>query len=82
MRVSQASLVVPRISHQIYGAIGVTEEDGLHRFTTRLWSWRSEYGDENSWSLAITNYVRERGGLHALWPVLTHTNAVATQESP
>jgi acyl-CoA dehydrogenase len=81
VRVSQAGVAVPRIAHQIRGAIGVTQEDPLHRFTSRLWSWRSEYGNEVMWSSAITNYVRERGGLNSLWSVLTNTDTLITLES-
>jgi acyl-CoA dehydrogenase len=80
VRVSQAGLVVPRIAHQIHGALGVTQENSLHRFTSRLWSWRSEYGNEDMWSAAITDYVRERGGLSSLWAVLTNPDSLTTLE--
>lgn len=35
-----AATAVARIAHQLHGAIGVTAEYPLHRWTTRLWSGR------------------------------------------
>ena len=34
------------IAHQVRGAIGVPVEYNLHRFTQRLWAWRSEFGND------------------------------------
>ncbi len=41
---------VIRIAHQVYGAIGFTDEYKLHRFTRRICSWREEFGNEMIWS--------------------------------
>jgi acyl-CoA dehydrogenase len=35
-----------RHAHQAHGAMGMTREYPLHHLTRRLWSWRSEYGDD------------------------------------
>ena len=41
--------VVARLSHQVHGAIGTTQEHSLHRWTLRLWSWRDDFGSERYW---------------------------------
>jgi len=41
---------VIRIAHQVYGAIGFTDEYKLHRVTRRIRSWREEFGNEIIWS--------------------------------
>jgi len=50
VRVSVAATTVATIGHQIHGAIGFTQEHPLHRATTRLWSWRDEYGSARTLS--------------------------------
>lgn len=50
VRTAQAASLVATIAHQVHGAIGMTQEHPLHAWTTRLWSWRSEWGGESSWS--------------------------------
>ncbi|MGE4336904.1 MAG: acyl-CoA dehydrogenase family protein [Pigmentiphaga sp.] len=49
-RASRAAGRGARIAHQVFGAIGVTDEHLLHYFTRRLWQWRSEAGSEHWWS--------------------------------
>jgi acyl-CoA dehydrogenase len=44
-----ASLVA-RTAHQLHGAVGVTLEYGLHRFTRKLWAWRDADTAERVWS--------------------------------
>lgn len=39
-----------RSAHQVFGAIGVTEEHPLHLLTRRLWSWQDEFGTAAYWS--------------------------------
>ena len=58
-----------RISHQVFGAIGVTEEHELHHLTRRLWQWRQEAGSEYEWSEVVGNALMGAGG-DALWPAL------------
>jgi acyl-CoA dehydrogenase len=58
------------IAHQVFAAIGVTEEHALHHLTRRLWSWREEGGTERFWASRIGAAVQLRGGA-ALWPDIT-----------
>ncbi|HEY5336443.1 MAG TPA: acyl-CoA dehydrogenase family protein [Mycobacteriales bacterium] len=55
VRTAQAASLVATISHQVHGAIGMTQEHPLHAWTTRLWSWRSEWGGESSWSQQLAD---------------------------
>lgn len=58
------------IAHQVHGAIGFTQEHGLHHFTRRLTSWRSEFGSDRFWSQRLGEAVAARGA-DAFWPDLT-----------
>lgn len=58
------------IAHQVFGAIGITDEHELHYFTRRLWQWRAEGGSEHSWSERLGREILAAGGA-ALWPSLT-----------
>lgn len=55
------------IAHQVFGAIGVTDEHLLHYFSRRLWQWRSEGGSEHEWSERLGRRVLAQPGA-ALWP--------------
>lgn len=57
------------IAHQAHGAIGFTKEHVLHRFTTRLWAWRDEYGSEAAWAVRLGETVA-RNGADSLWPMI------------
>jgi acyl-CoA dehydrogenase len=57
IRTGEAAGQAAAIAHQVFGAIGFTEEHELHNFTKRLWSWRDEYGNEAHWSLALGEHV-------------------------
>lgn len=57
-------------AHQVFAAIGITEEHELHHFTRRLWSWREEGGTERFWAAEIGRVALSRGGAN-LWPDLT-----------
>src|SRR3546814_9024460 len=46
LRANIAAGIGTDIAHQVHGAIGFTQEFALQRFTRRLWSWRSEYGED------------------------------------
>ena len=59
-----------RSAHQVFGAIGATEEHRLHLFTRRLWSWQDEYGTQHEWA----RYLGDRlvfPEAPGLWEVLT-----------
>lgn len=50
---SEACSTGAQAAHQVLGAIGMTREHELHLLTTRLWSWREEYGSEHYWSKVL-----------------------------
>lgn len=58
------------VAHQVFAAIGITEEHELHHFTRRLWSWRDEAGSEARWAAEIGKAALARGGEN-LWADLT-----------
>jgi acyl-CoA dehydrogenase len=68
-RTGEAAGKVAEIAHQVYGAMGFTQEHPLHFSTRRLWSWRDEFGSESLWQERIGRLVCGRGG-EALWPML------------
>lgn len=61
VRTAEAATLATRIAHQIHGAIGFTQEHQLHRFTTRLWSWRDEFGGERNWAARLGRLVVDSG---------------------
>ncbi|MFN0090593.1 MAG: acyl-CoA dehydrogenase family protein [Acidimicrobiales bacterium] len=66
----RAAGIICRISHQIHGAIGFTDEHRLQYSTRRLWSWRDEYGGDGAWAAELGTALCAAGGA-ALWPLLT-----------
>jgi acyl-CoA dehydrogenase len=70
LRANQAIGVATAIAHQVHGAIGFTREYALRRATQRLWSWRSEYGNDRYWSERLGRAVIERGA-DSFWEHLT-----------
>ena len=73
-RASQAAGTVARLAHQVHGAIGYTVEHDLHHWTTRLWAWRDEFGNEAHWWQVLGNQVAEGGG-RALWPTMVNAGS-------
>ncbi|MBR9910833.1 MAG: acyl-CoA dehydrogenase [Gammaproteobacteria bacterium] len=67
---SVAAREVSRIAHQVFGAIGITDEHELHYFTRRLWQWRVDAGNERYWSGQLGARVLAAGSAQ-LWPSLT-----------
>ncbi len=61
LRANQAIGIATAIAHQVHGAIGFTREYALRRATQRLWSWRSEYGNDRYWSERLGRTVIEQG---------------------
>lgn len=53
LRANMAVGVGTAVAHQVHGAIGFTQEYGLHPFTRRLWSWRSEFGGDSFWAARL-----------------------------
>ncbi|MCK1513207.1 acyl-CoA/acyl-ACP dehydrogenase [Bradyrhizobium sp. 190] len=70
IRTGEAAGQACAISHQVFGAIGFTEEHDLHRFTKRLWSWRDECGNEAYWSLALGERILAGDTKQTLWRTL------------
>ena len=71
-RAGEAAGEVAAISHQVFAAMGFTQEHPLHFSTRRLWSWRDEFGPEAFWQERIGRLVCGNGG-DSLWPLLTGT---------
>jgi alkylation response protein AidB-like acyl-CoA dehydrogenase len=46
----EAAIVCARAAHQVHGAIGVTMEYPLQRFTRRLWEWEASDGTAMRWA--------------------------------
>ena len=78
-RASQAAGTVARLAHQVHGAIGYTAEHDLHIWTTRLWAWRDEFGNEAHW-WQVLGAEAARGGGAALWPAMVTAGASAARE--
>jgi acyl-CoA dehydrogenase len=66
----RAATEVARLAHQLHGAMGVTSEYPLQRFTRRLWSLRDADLCERDWS-AILAEASFAGGEPTVWEVLT-----------
>lgn len=69
IRVGEAAGEGAGIAHQAHGAIGFTAEHILHRFTTRLWSWRDDFGSESVWAVRLGELVAARGA-DEVWPMV------------
>lgn len=48
-----SATVIAATAHQLFGAIGFTQEHELHRYTRRLWAWRDDWGRQADCDLAI-----------------------------
>jgi len=70
IRVGEAAGEAAAIAHQVFGAIGFTDEHILHRYVRRLWAWRDEFGTESEWAEMLGRHVATRGA-DDLWPMLT-----------
>lgn len=65
-----AAAEVARRAHQVFGAIGATQEHVLHLYTRRLWSWQDEFGTERLWSARLGRDCVDAGP-DALWPSIS-----------
>lgn len=66
----EAATLGAATAHQVFAAIGITEDHELHHFTRRLWSWRAEGGSERAWAEELGRAALARGGAN-LWADLT-----------
>jgi len=75
LRANMATGTSALIAHQVHGAIGITKEYELHRFTNRLWAWRDEFGNDRFWAqrLGETILLCDAG---AAWEVLTQRESI------
>jgi len=69
-RTGEAAGRVCAIAHEVFGAMGFTQEHALHYATRRLWSWRNEFGSEVQWQSEIGRTIAA-GGADNLWSTLT-----------
>jgi acyl-CoA dehydrogenase len=68
-RTSAAAGPVARTAHQLHGALGFTLEHPLRLWSTRLWSWRAEFGDADTWHAVVGQMaLRDRT---PVWHTLT-----------
>ena len=74
IRAGEAAGRAAAIAHQVFGAMGFTEEHTLHHFTKRLWSWRDEHGNEAFWSRRLGERV-VAAGARGLWPLVTDSSS-------
>ncbi len=61
-----AATLVARTSHQLHGAVGITAEYGLHRYTSTLWALRDADESEFAYSRRLGARVRSEGEI-GLW---------------
>ncbi len=73
--------VVAAHAHQVHGAVGMTEEHPLHHLTSRLWSWRQEWGSERRWA-AVVGEEAILAGPDELWARVTRSPAARPGRSP
>jgi acyl-CoA dehydrogenase len=61
---------VARLAHQLHGAIGITREYPLHRYTRRLWAWRDAVASARTWPDHLGRRAAALGE-EATWTELT-----------
>lgn len=65
----RAATSVAAAAHQLFGAIGFTEEHELHHFTKRLWWWRDDWGRQGDCEARLGVLAASLGGA-GLWPAI------------
>jgi acyl-CoA dehydrogenase len=69
IRCAEAATEGSAIAHQVFGAIGFTQEHVLHRFTLRVLGWRDDFGNESWWAAELGRRVARRGA-DEFWPLV------------
>jgi acyl-CoA dehydrogenase len=69
IRCAEAAAEGAAIAHQVFGAIGFTQEHVLHRFTLRMLGWRDDFGSESWWAAELGRRVARRG-VDEFWPLV------------
>ena len=70
LRANMAIGMATATAHQVHAAIGFTWEHRLRRYTQRLMSWRSEFGNDRYWAERLGAAVAARGA-ECFWSDLT-----------
>jgi acyl-CoA dehydrogenase len=70
LRANRAVDLATSIAHEVHGAIGITREHALRRYTQRLWAWKSEFGNDRFWAMRLGAEAASRGA-DLLWHDLT-----------
>lgn len=68
----RAATFVASAAHQVFGAIGYSEEHELHHLTKRLWMWRDDWGRQSDCEEAIGRIAIDAGRAN-LWPLIVAT---------
>ena len=66
----EAATMGAATAHQVFAAIGITDDHALHHLTRRLWAWREEGGTERFWAGEAGRMAMGWGGSN-LWAELT-----------
>lgn len=69
IRTAEAAAEGAAIAHQVFGAIGFTNEHVLHRFTLRMLAWRDDFGNESWWAAELGKCMAKRGA-DEFWPLI------------
>jgi acyl-CoA dehydrogenase len=69
IRCAEAAAEGAAIAHQVFGAIGFTQEHVLHRFTLRMLAWRDDFGNESLWAAKLGKDIAMRGA-DEFWPLV------------
>jgi acyl-CoA dehydrogenase len=69
IRCAEAAADGSAIAHQVFGAIGFTNEHVLHRFTLRMLAWRDDFGNESYWANELGKRVAHLGA-DEFWPLV------------
>jgi acyl-CoA dehydrogenase len=69
IRSAEAAAEGSAIAHQVFGAIGFTNEHILHRFTLRMLAWRDDFGNESYWAAELGRAIARRGA-DDFWPLV------------
>ena len=67
----EAAILGARVAHQVHGAIGVTMEYPLQRFTRRLWEWEASDGTAMRWARRLG--ATAMAGPTRAWQLITGT---------
>ena len=67
IRTAEAAAEGSAIAHQVFGALGFTQEHILHRFTLRMLAWRDDFGNESYWANELGKRAACRGA-DEFWP--------------